>query len=404
MSLLLVACSTNNAETSKQEVSQAPKTSGKKFKPIERTSSFTDEERELAINKKKSEYAEINVDTLLYGHGVKISVLQPEVQGEDITQDIADRLAMKMLQITSQNGISGVGISPDFVLGAKIAQTERSVTSTVPQKMVVEYEMTFVVLNAVTSDVYATATQTIMGIGDSFTQANRNAVKEIKNTHAMQEMLQTASNRIIDWYNNNEDAIKSQIKGAEAVGNYELALALAKSIPFQCANLYKFANEKIEKLSTELMRKKSKEFLGEMTSLVSSSGDEFNPEVGAYFKLIPIDAPEYTEAKKLYSTYESKCVARRDELEVKKEKEEQAAIEFEKYKLDMQHAKELEEIKSERLKGKYEAEAAVQAASLKYQSNPPTSLFGSIGYAIGGTFQRIFRGIDSKSSTINDEE
>ena len=55
-------------------------------------------------------------------------------------------------------------------------------------------------------------------------------------------------------------------------------------------------------------------------------------------------------------------------------------------------------------KGKYEAEAAVQAASLKYQSNPPTSLFGSIGYAIGGTFQRIFRGIDSKSSTINDEE
>lgn len=389
MGVLLAACNANNTE----KTDRGSDMSVKKFRPIERTSSFTDEERAMAINKKKTESVEINIDTLLFGRGVKISVLHPEPQGENITQELTDFIAMKMLQITSQSGISGIGFNPDFVLGTKIAQTERSVTSTVPQKMMVEYELTFVVLNATTGDVYGTSTQTIMGVGDSFQQASFNAVNEIKNTPAMQEMLQSASNRIIAWYNQNSLVIKRQISAAETSGDLELALALAKSVPLQCFELYKFASDKIGNLSSRLMRKKSKEFLAEMTSLVSMAGDDFNPEVGAYFKLIPIDAPEYAEAKKLYSAYESKCFARRVVLDERKAKE-----------LDLEHAKALEQIKADRLKAKYEAEASVRAASLKYQSNPPASLFGSIGYAIGGTFQRIFRGVDKLSDSIGGDD
>lgn len=375
--LSLVSCSTKESNDT-----------GMRFKPVERTSSFTEEERIVAINKKK---ADINIDTLLFGRGVKISVLQPELQGEDITQEIADAISMKMLQMTSQNGISGIGINPDFVLGTKITQTERSVTSTIPQRMMVGYDITFVVLNVSTGDVYGTSNQSILGVGDGFVQANRNAVGEIKNTPAIQEMLQTASTRIIDWYNQNSEAIKRQINTAITSGELELALALAKSVPSQCTKLYAFANNKIGNLSVQLMRKKSKEFLGEMHSIISISGNEFNPEVGAYFKLIPIDAPEYAEAKKIYNAYEAKC-----------EKRAKAEMEYEKYKLQLQHAKELEEINADRLKAKYEAEASIRAADRQFQNNPPTSLFGSIGYAIGGTFQRIFRGVDKISSSISD--
>ena len=74
-------------------------------------------------------------------------------EGEDITQDIADRLVMKMLQMACQNGISGMGTNPSFVFGTEIAQTGRAATGTAPQKMTVQYQLTYKVMNAVTGDV-----------------------------------------------------------------------------------------------------------------------------------------------------------------------------------------------------------------------------------------------------------
>ena len=97
------------------------KSEGKKFAPKERESSLSDSERKAAIAQKKTELlGGLNLDTLLYSHGVKFSIVQPKVQGEDITQDIADRIVMKMLQIACQNGISGMGTNPSFVLGTEI--------------------------------------------------------------------------------------------------------------------------------------------------------------------------------------------------------------------------------------------------------------------------------------------
>jgi hypothetical protein len=78
---------------------------------------------------------------------------------------------MKLLQIASQNGISGVG-SYNFVFGAEITETGRAATSTTPQKMTVKYEYTFKVLNTVSGDVYATSTQEVLGVGNSFVEAN----------------------------------------------------------------------------------------------------------------------------------------------------------------------------------------------------------------------------------------
>ena len=169
--------------------------SKKKFTPTERTASLSNEEREAALEAKRAEL-NVNVDSLMHSHGVKFSILQPKVEG-DITNDVADRLSIKMLEIASQNGISGLGTSPGFVLGAEIAQTGRAATGTAPQKMTVKYDMTFKVMNATTGDIYGTAKQEVQGVGNSFEEASQNAVKEIKNTPQLQKMLQTASERIV---------------------------------------------------------------------------------------------------------------------------------------------------------------------------------------------------------------
>ena len=91
---------------------------GKKFTPKDRTTTkMSIEERDAAIAQKRAELlGGLNLDTLLYSHGVKFSIVQPKLQGEDITQDIADRIVMKMLQMACQNGISGMGTNPGFVM------------------------------------------------------------------------------------------------------------------------------------------------------------------------------------------------------------------------------------------------------------------------------------------------
>jgi len=372
---------------------------GTKFQPKERESSMSDSERKAAIAQKKAELGGLNLDTLLYSHGVKFSIVQPKVQGEDITQDIADRIVMKMLQIACQNGISGMGTNPSFVLGTEIAQTGRAATATTPQKMTVKYDLTFKVMNTVTGDVYATATQEVMGVGNSFVEANQNFTSEIKNTPAIQKMLQTASERIIDWYNKNVQTVKNQIETAAGKGDYDLALAIASSIPEQATAAFQYATSKMDELTKGLMHKKAADMLGEMTAAISSAEDDFDPAIGAYFKLIPIDAPEHAKAQELYTVYTQKCKERRDILEAKAEKDEEAAREFEKFKMMQEHETELAQIEADKMKAKYQAQAAAKAAEAKSSKG----FWGKMGERIIGVTDRAIKGIDVMDEIINDK-
>lgn len=374
---------------------------GTKFAPKERTSSLTDSERQAAIAQKRAELlGGLNLDTLLYSHGVKFSIVQPKIQGEDITEDIANRISMKLLQMACQNGISGLGENPSFVFGTEIAQTGRVATGTAPQKMTVQYQLTYKVMNTATGDVYATATQDVMGVGNSFVEANQNFVKEIQNTPEIQKMLQTASNRIIEWYSKNAQTVKNQINEAAGKGDYALALAIASSVPEQAGEAFKYASGKIDELTKGMLHKQAADMLGEMESAVAASGEEFNPEISAYFKLIPTDAPEHAKAQELYKTYTQKCKERRDALEAKAERDERAAQEFEKFKMMQEHETELAEIEADKMKSKFKSMAAAKAAAAKAKGH---GLFGAIGDAISGTFDRVFKVADVAGALITDK-
>lgn len=389
MTMALTACNNGNKTES----------TGKKFNPVERQSSMSDDERAEAIAAKRASL-DVDMDSILYSHGVRFAIVEPKTGG-DITQDIADRISMKMLQIASQNGISGVG-SYNFVLGTEIAQTGRTATGTAPQKMTVNYELTFKVMNTLTGDVYATAVQEVMGVGNYFVEANQNAVKEIKNTPQMQKMLQTASQRIVGWYNENLQVIKNQVEKAEGEGDYALALAILNSIPEQATTAYRYVGEKQGALLKGMLHKQAADMLGEMEALLASSGDEFNPAVGAYFSLIPTDCPEHKTAQALYAEYEKKCHARRAALEAKAERDEQAARELEKLKMLYEHESELATIEADKIKSKYQSMASAKAAQAQASSRPQ-GLFGSLGHAISGTFDRIFKVADTAGSFLSEK-
>lgn len=360
------------------------------FAPKERVSSMTNEEREQAIANKKAEMAVLNYDTLFNNDGIKFCIVQPHLQG-DITQDISDRVAVRLLEIACQNGISGMGTNPYFVFGTEIAQTGRAATGTAPQKMVVKYQLTFKVMNTVTGDVYATATQDVEGVGSSFIEANQNFAQSIKSTPAVQTMLKTASERIIAWYNTYLPTLKNEIESAVSQGKYDLALTLAMSVPQQATSAFQYVSARIPELSKGFKNQMASEMLSEMIATISSVRDDFEPGIGAYLKLIPADSPQYAKAQEHYAAYLNKCDKRRLELEAKAERDEAAARELKKLEMEYAHANDMAEHETQRILARYNADvAAKEAAANAKLEMKRTSLFGSIGYAISGTFDRLF--------------
>lgn len=385
MSIVLFACgngggkNSNNAVNADAQTAQtevvAQKKPGKKFAPQERTSSLTDEERQAAIAQIRAETT-VSLESLLDSRNLRISILQPMLNG-DITEDVANSLCRKMLEVAAQNGISGLGTNPSIVLGAEITQTERATTGTAPQKMITQYEMLFKVMNAFSGDVYGTARQEVTGVGNSFEEASLNAMREVKNTAEMQAFLNTASDRIVSWYDSNVDVIKNEVAKAEAQGDYAYALVVLGSVPEQAKAAYKYVTDQQPKTLSGMLHKQATDMLSQMEGMIASLGDEFDPAVGAYFSLIPMDCPEYKTAQNLYAGYEKKCNARRAALEAKAERDEQAARELEKLKMLYEHEEELADREVNKIM--YQAQAKASASAVRSR---PTGLFGSIGYAI----------------------
>ena len=352
--------------------------------------SLTEDERTALIEQKRASYYGHNSDSLLFGNKIKLSVLEPVVQGEDITEDISRRIATKMLQIVGQNGISGIGTNPTFVIGVEIVQTEKTTTATAPQKMAIKYEMTFKVMNVITGDVFGTTVQNVSGVGMSFQDATQNAVNQIRNTSNMQSFLQKTSDRIIEWYDTNLDSIKKMVDSAVSKGDFEYALAIVEAVPEQANVVFEWAKNKQPELYEQFRHKVAADNYAAMQRAVAVADNEFDPSIGGYFQLIPTDVPEYAKAQKLYDSYLEKVKARRSALEAKAEQEASAKLQWEKEKAKMTHETELQRIEAEKAKCKYEQMAsskAMERAMRAANDDKHRGFFGRLG-------SRIIDGID----------
>lgn len=370
MLFTLVSCNNGNSN------------GGTKFQPKERESKFaSDAEREAAIAQKRNDMY-LNAETLLLAHDVKMSVIPPAPQGDEITQDIAEQIAFKMLEITCANGIGGLNNSPIFAFTAKMQQTGREATGTAPQKMIVQYSITYTVMNMLTGDVYATASQDVIGVGSSFEEANSNVAQSIVNATQVQQMLATASDKIIAWFNDNLQTFKNQVEKAEVQQDYALALAYVETVPEKAQDAFAYATEKQQTLLPKFMHKIATQELAAMQAAITAANGVYTPEVAAHLSLIPVDAPEHKQAKALYEKFEKQIDAR-----AKSDEEKRIAAE------QREHEHKLAQMNAEIKKAKYEADAVKkQNREMDYYRD---GFWGSLG-------KRIMGGIDYATDVVSE--
>ena len=308
--ITLVACGGNKQEEKKV-----------KFNPKERTSSLSDSERSAAIEAKRRALLPIDMDSLIASHGVKFSVLPPAIT-ENVPQVASDKMGSKLIQIASKNGICGLCTNPVLAMVVRVDCVDRSMTGTAPQKAIVKYEVTVYCGNFLTNDIYASASQTITGVGQNLEDAASKAMNELKDTRELQQMMQTASKRALEWYNAASD-VKNYVDKAISEKEYGAAMALLSSVPQQ-STTYDWAMKRNEEVINMYFQEKARELLGALEGAIAEAGDDYTPEIGAYLQLIPERSTSYKRAKELYDNYIKRVRFVRDDI---REKEHRLAME-----------------------------------------------------------------------------
>lgn len=332
--------------------------SGDKFNPQDRTTvNMSNEERDRAIVDLKKSIS-LNIDTLLYSNNVKMSVLPPN--SEKLNDSQTELLGIRMLQMLSQNGIGGLNNVPGFALTAQITSGTTTATATAPQKFLTEYDVNYSVINTVTGDVYATCVQKISGAGSSEEQATNAALKQIGPNNAVAKMLNTASDKIINWFNENLSTFKAQISEAEANNNYALALALINSVPQQAQTAFSYAENRRANIENKFMMQIANSELVAMRQAIINSNNEPSAEVYAHYSLILPSSSLYKEATSALTKYEKDVEAKI----AAETAQRQANLEAER-----QQQMELAKMENSRIMAKYTAQASEQAIRLYLSQN-----------------------------------
>ena len=343
MAIAIVSCGSGN---------------GKKFNPKERTSRFFDSEREERIAEKRAalDSVQLDMETLVFDNNIKLTVLPPVASG-DISETTAQIAATKMMQIVAQNGVGGYGNSPAFCLASVFTPTSRLTTGTAPQRMISKYTVTFVVGNMLTGDIYATYNMDVEGVGSSFEEATYIAVNSIQNENGIQQMLKKATERILAWYNDDPQRFKSTVEDYVAKQDYATAYALLSTVPKQASVCYKYAIARQGRVLEEMKTQKAEELLTDLRNKIAAAGDQYDPMISGCLQMIPARSKQYGEGKRLYDKY-TKHV---QDVRLNAIKHEQKM--------------ELERLAMEKMKLKYEQEAAMKAAKKAF--TPPSDSGGS---------------------------
>lgn len=319
---------------------------GKKFNPQGREQVFaSDNERQRAIEKKKAtlDSLQLDIETLVFENNIKLTVLPPAPNG-DITLGTSKAVAAKMMQITAQNGIGGYGNSPAFCLATVFSPIGRAATSSIPQRMISKYTITFVVGNMLTGDVYATYDMNVEGVGATFEEATDNTVNSIKNSNELQQMLKTASEKILTWYNSNPQGFKAIVEEYVANQDYTTAYALLATVPKQATACYDYATKREGQVLEKMKNQKAEEILTELKDAIASAGERYSPMVSGFLKMIPANSKQYAEATSLFANYTKHI----QDVRLDSIKHEQKV--------------ELERIAMEQVKLKYAQEASLKMA------------------------------------------
>ena len=289
--LMLASCGGNNAQ--KEQEAQAP--------------TFAPKQQETVVTKHP---ASRKVDSVLAFVGqVKLNIMLPE----GLPENSKNVLHNKMVAMTSVNGVGSVDASPILCIIPTFAVW---------------------VANLETGEVFASAQQDLLGIGDSEELALGNAMSAISpNDNKWQEMLKTVQDRIIEFYNTNGDRLIKEAQGYIGVNDYSKAMLILNNIPMACGEVYDCALEVKNNALDQYFQNDAEYLISKMKAYLALPRDDengFSYDFLATYAMVPPNSKAKAEADALYAEY----VKSLDDIAQKNMEKQQREWEAEQKRLD----------------------------------------------------------------------
>lgn len=251
----------------------------------------------------KRPLAKANDSILSFIGQVKLNIMIPET----LPSECQTMLHNKMLTMTSINGVGSVDASPILCIIPTFAELSHDVTATIPAKHEIKYDFNVWVANLASGEVFASAQQNLLGVGDSDQLALINAMSAISpSDNQWQEMLKTAQDRIIEYYNTNGDRLIKEAQGYLAVNEYSQAMLILNNIPMACSEVYDRVLEAKNQVLGQYFQNDAQILISKMKAVLASPKDDengFSSEFVALYSMIPSNSKAKAEADALYKEF-----------------------------------------------------------------------------------------------------
>lgn len=312
--LMALASCGGNGNKAKDQQAQAP--------------TFAPKQQETVVTKRP---ASRKVDSVLAFVGqVKLNIMLPE----GLPANSKNVLHNKIVAMTSVNGVGSEDASPILCVIPTSAEMNHDITATVPAKHKIKYDFNVWVANLETGEVFASAQQELLGIGDSEELAFGNAISAVSpNDNKWQEMLKTAQDRIIEFYNTNGDRLIKEAQGYQAVNDYPKAMLILNNIPMACGEVYDRALEAKNSVLDQLFQNDAEYLISKMKAYLALPRDDengFSYDFLATYAMVPPNSKAKAEADALYAEY----VKSLDDIAQKNMEKQQREWEAEQKRLD----------------------------------------------------------------------
>ena len=122
-------------------------------------------------------------------------------QAEGVPVSARQLLQNKMLQIAVQNGLGANGFNPRFCMVPMVNVLSKDITPSAPPMQVVNLEITFYVVDAISKTIFSQAAISVKGVGQTEDKAYISGIKNINvKAGQLRGLVETGKNKIVEWH------------------------------------------------------------------------------------------------------------------------------------------------------------------------------------------------------------
>ena len=160
-----------------------------------------------------------------------------------------DQLGAKLLQVVNAAGLSGIGPDAGFVLAPFVTVTERMRAGELRAMDVVKLDMALTIKQQAQNITFSSTSTVLTGSGSNEAAAITNAIASLRTDDPrLRAFVEEGKRRIVGYYEDNCDAVRSDARGKAGTGQPEQAIALLMSVPREATTCQPKAAADAEKL------------------------------------------------------------------------------------------------------------------------------------------------------------